>query len=233
MSRPKAIVVLSGGMDSVTVLHRVMAENYDVEAISFDYGQKHKKELEYAQYWVQRLSMNWRRIDLSSLTQLLTSSALVGKKEVPEGHYADENMKQTVVPNRNMIMLSIAAAWAVDQKADLVAFGVHAGDHDIYPDCRPGFVQAAEDAILIANEGFIGGHFQLYAPYLHQRKEDIVLDGAQLGVDWTKTWSCYKGGDKHCGKCGTCVERKEAFELAKVKDPTEYEGQGIKGLAVR
>jgi 7-cyano-7-deazaguanine synthase len=221
---PKAIVVLSGGMDSVTVLHRVIDEGYDVSAISFDYGQKHKKELQFAQYWVQLNSINWRLVDLTSVTALLTSSALVNtEQDVPEGHYAAENMKATVVPNRNMIMLSIATAWAVDKKAELVAFGVHAGDHDIYPDCRPQFVNDIETAICSGNEGFIDPSFQVYAPYLMQRKESIVLDGATLGVDWTKTWSCYKGGELHCGKCGTCVERKEAFSKAEVKDPTEYE----------
>ena len=223
MSNPSGVVVLSGGMDSVTVLHRVMAERYDANVISFNYGQKHKKELQFAQYWAQKYSLNWRLVDLSSITNLLTSSALVGKDEVPEGHYAAENMKATVVPNRNMIMVAIASAWAIDQGSELVAFGVHAGDHAIYPDCRPNFVNDLEMAICSGNEGFINLSFQLYTPYLNQLKQDIVIDGNKLGVDWTKTWSCYKGGELHCGKCGTCIERKEAFELANVVDPTVYD----------
>jgi 7-cyano-7-deazaguanine synthase len=224
VSNPKGVVVLSGGMDSVTTLHRVMDEGYEPLPISFDYGQKHKKELTFAGQWAKELDLQWRLVDLSGISALLRSSALVGNQEVPEGHYAADNMKATVVPNRNMIMVSIAAAWAVDQKAELVAFGVHAGDHDVYPDCRPQFVTDLEMAICSGNDGFIDNSFQLYTPYIMQRKEDIVVDGTRLGVDWTKTWSCYKGGDLHCGKCGTCVERKEAFQLAGNIDPTDYEG---------
>lgn len=219
----KAIVVLSGGMDSVTLLHRVAKEGYYPLPISFNYGQKHKKELHFAETWANAFAVPWKLVDLSSINVLLQSSALVGKDEVPEGHYAAENMKATVVPNRNMIMLSIAAAYAVDQKAELVATGVHAGDHDIYPDCRPDFINACNTTIIEGNEGFINESFHLYAPYIYQRKEDIARDGQSLGVDWKRTWSCYKGGVLHCGKCGTCVERKEAFEKANITDPTEYE----------
>jgi 7-cyano-7-deazaguanine synthase len=235
VSNPSGVVVLSGGMDSVTVLHRVIDEGYDANVISFNYGQKHSKELQFAQYWAQKYSLNWRLVDLTSVTSMLQSSALVNtEQEVPEGHYAADNMKATVVPNRNMIMISIASAWAVDQKAELVAFGVHSGDHDVYPDCRPGFVNDLEMAIHSGNDSFINDSFQLYTPYIMRRKEDIALDGDRLGVDWTKTWSCYKGGELHCGKCGTCVERKEAFKLADLEDPTEYETErtGIPGLDV-
>jgi len=232
----KAVVVLSGGMDSVTLLHRIRKEGFEPLPITFFYGQKHAtREIGFARYWADKFGVRHEVVDLGSLTQLLQSSALVDiGQEVPEGHYAAENMKATVVPNRNMIMLSIATAYAVDQKAEMVATGVHGGDHDIYPDCRPNFVNAAEKAAQLGNEGFANDPFYFYAPYIMQRKEDIALDGEALGVDWTVTWSCYKGGELHCGKCGTCVERKEAFELAKVKDPTDYEDRrvDIPGLGV-
>jgi 7-cyano-7-deazaguanine synthase len=157
---------------------------------------------------------------------------------VPDGHYAAETMKATVVPNRNMIMLSIAAGYAVSLKANFVAVGVHAGDHAVYPDCRPQFIQQMEVALRTANEGFgafpipVGGTMRqpdnwmgraTYAPFIFKGKHDIVTVGARLEVPYELTWSCYKGGDVHCGRCGTCVERKEAFRLARVKDPTQYE----------
>lgn len=224
MSRPNAIVVLSGGMDSVTLFHRLEVDGYEPLPISFNYGQKHKKELGFAEYWANRFGVPFQLVDLSSINGLLQSSALANPNaDIPEGHYAAENMKATVVPNRNMIMLSIAAAYAVDQNAEIVATGVHSGDHDIYPDCRPEFINACNTTIIEANEGFINESFHLYTPYIYSRKEDIAAEGHKFGVDWNKTWSCYKGGRLHCGKCGTCVERKEAFEKANITDPTQYE----------
>jgi 7-cyano-7-deazaguanine synthase len=156
-------------------------------------------------------------VDLESLGRILPST-LTGEGEIPEGHYAAEVMKQTVVPNRNMILLAIAAGYAEGLGAGFVAYAAHAGDHYIYPDCRPEFVEAVRSAIQLATETRV----QLLTPFLYWYKKDIVSWGKELGVPWKLTWSCYKGGEKHCGKCGTCIERKEAFILAGVDDPTEY-----------
>jgi 7-cyano-7-deazaguanine synthase len=143
---------------------------------------------------------------------------------VPDGHYAEDTMKATVVPNRNMMMLSIAGAVAIAEEAEFVATGTHAGDHFIYPDCRPEFIAAASAALLVGNTGFSSPGFRgIVAPFIHSTKADICATGDVLGVPWDATWSCYKGGAIHCGRCGTCVERAEAFDLAGVDDPTEYE----------
>ena len=219
----KAVVVLSGGMDSVTALYKARADGYECHAISFNYGQRHKKELNFAQQICANLGISHQIVDLSNLTSLISNSALTGDIAVPEGHYAADNMKLTVVPNRNMIMYSIAIGYAVNIKAKAIFVGVHAGDHFIYPDCRPQFIEALDVAAIIGNDGFADKRFRVIAPFLHVSKADIVGIGTKLQVPYELTWSCYKGGDKHCGKCGTCVERKEAFELAKVKDPTVYE----------
>lgn len=218
-----SVAVVSGGMDSVTMLYMLAKNDRHPLVLSFDYGQKHVKELELASWHAARLGLTHRVIRLRDVSGLLGSSALVGGEDVPEGHYAAENMKATVVPNRNMMMISIAAAAVINCKGDLLGVGVHAGDHAIYPDCRPEFIYHVEQTLRIANEGFISPLFQLFAPFVQVGKHDIVRFGTELGVDYSKTWSCYKGQDLHCGKCGTCVERKEAFELAKVEDPTEYE----------
>lgn len=211
-------------MDSVAMLYHLADIDHDVKVLSFNYGQKHKKELDYVQFHVDNLgSLDWKIIDLSSIAQLLTKSALVGERDVPEGHYEHETMKQTVVPNRNMIMASIAAAACINEGGRLLGLGVHAGDHAIYPDCRPEFVRSLESTLHIANQGFIHPQFELFTPWLTVSKADIVRIGTHHGVDFSQTWSCYKGGELHCGRCGTCVERKEAFQLAGVEDPTKYE----------
>lgn len=225
------VAVVSGGMDSITMLYHLHDIDPDVKVLSFNYGQKHKKELDFVQFHVDNLgSLDWKVIDLSSISQLLTKSALVGDRDVPEGHYEAESMKQTVVPNRNMIMASIAAAACINEGGWLLGLGVHAGDHHIYPDCRESFIQSLEATLKIANEGFIHQQFQIFAPWVHVPKQEIARIGRErYNIDYTETWSCYKGGELHCGKCGTCVERKEAFFLAKLFDPTEYEGTGIGG----
>jgi len=219
----KAVVVLSGGMDSATALYEALADGYETYAISFDYGQRHKKELDFARMLCEKNEISHKIVDLTSITELISNSALTGNTPVPEGHYAQENMKATVVPNRNMIMYSVAIGYAVNLKAEAVFVGVHAGDHPIYPDCRPQFIEGLDNLARIANEGFCGYGFRIVAPFLNISKTDIVKRGSGLGVPYNLTWSCYKGGEKHCGKCGTCVERKEAFQLAGVKDPTNYE----------
>ena len=220
----KAVLIVSGGMDSVTLAHRYHHLGYELVLLSFNYGQRHVKELESAKACAERLGAEHHLVDLSNITQLLPGSSLTDHQvEVPEGHYAAESMKATVVPNRNAIMLSVAWAHAVAIGADLVAFGAHGGDHFIYPDCRPVFFDALDKAFQVGNEGFGNPLLHLAAPYINASKADIAAEGATLGVPYELTWSCYKGGEVHCGKCGTCVERKEAFQLAGVNDPTEYE----------
>ena len=224
----KAVVICSGGMDSVTLAHDVK-RNYadEVYGLGFDYGQRHKKELEFAKQLVEDgILDDYTVVDLSSIQELVSASTLTDlTREVPDGLYSEEQMKLTVVPNRNMIMLSIAVGYAVTiQAREGVFTGVHGGDHFIYPDCRPDFIYYADGAAIKGNEGFIewAASRAIITPYIRLGKHDIAARGAELQVDFLKTWSCYKGGDVHCGRCGTCTERKEAFRLAKVVDPTEY-----------
>lgn len=219
----RAIAIVSGGLDSVTLAYLLHAEGYELHLLSFDYGQRHKKELAFAERCAKRLNTEFDIVDLSNITRFLKGSALTDTIPVPDGHYAAPNMAITVVPNRNAMMLSVAYAIAVAEQAQVVAIGVHAGDHFIYPDCRPAFISAFDTMQRIAVEGFGEPQLRLEAPFMHISKDQIVRLGTSLHVPYSDTWSCYKGGEKHCGTCGTCVERKEAFELAGVTDPTEYE----------
>lgn len=217
------VTTLSGGLDSVTLAHALADEGAALVAVSFDYGQRHAKEIELAARCAARLGADHCVVDLRSVGALLTGSALTDPAiDVPEGHYTDVSMAATVVPNRNAIMLSVAVGVAVARGADAVATAVHAGDHPVYPDCRPAFIEAVEHEARVGNEGFISDDFRVVAPYLHVTKDEIVRRGAALGVPFAETWSCYQGGERHCGRCGTCVERREAFELAGVVDPTAY-----------
>jgi 7-cyano-7-deazaguanine synthase len=216
----KIISIVSGGMDSVSMLYQQKAQGHALHVLSFNYGQRHKKELEYAKAAARDIGALWDVVDLSGLTHLIGGSSLTDNIPVPDGHYAEENMKITVVPNRNAIMLAIAYGVAVAEQADAVATAVHAGDHFIYPDCRPAFTEAFAVMQNHAIDGF--GRVQLLTPFITCSKSDIVKMGAAVGTPFDKTWSCYKGSDIHCGTCGTCVERKEAFELAGIPDPTEY-----------
>lgn len=219
----RAVAIVSGGMDSVTLAYLLHADGYQLHLVSFDYGQRHRKELAFAQLCAERLGARHSLIDLQNLTPLLGGSALTDTAvTVPDGYYSDETMRITVVPNRNAIMLSIAVAAAVVDQASVVATGVHGGDHFIYPDCRPEFITAFDQMAKLATVGHAAADFHLYTPFVHLRKQDIVLAGVALGVPYADTWSCYKGGDIHCGTCGTCTERKEAFLLAGVPDPTTY-----------
>ncbi|MCI0430018.1 MAG: 7-cyano-7-deazaguanine synthase QueC [Rhodospirillales bacterium] len=217
----KAIVVCSGGLDSVTLAHKVAAERSLARLVSFDYGQRHKKELDYAGRCAMRLLVPQVVVDIAAVGGLLTGSALTSGGAVPDGHYAEETMRVTVVPNRNAIMLSVAFGVAAAERADAVAAAVHGGDHFIYPDCRPAFVEAFEAMQRHALDGL--ARISFYAPFLRMSKADIVREGAKLGVPFAETWSCYKGGAIHCGRCGTCVERREAFHLAGIDDPTPYQ----------
>lgn len=220
----KAIVVVSGGMDSVVLAHKLSCEGYDLHVVTFDYGQRHSKEIDHARKCAERLGCDHTIVDLTSVGALLTGSSLTDDIPVPHGHYADENMRMTVVPNRNAIMLSVAYGVAVAQKAKIVAIAVHAGDHPVYPDCRPGFIAKFDAMQRVAVEGHGDPTLSLHAPFVNISKAKIVELGNELGVPFTETWSCYEGGERHCGECGTCVERKEAFMLAGVKDPTKYKG---------
>lgn len=216
----KTIVICSGGLDSVSLAHRVAADHDLAALLSFDYGQRHVKEVEHAAACAARLGVPHKVVDIRQIGAALSGSALTDDVDVPDGHYAEETMKITIVPNRNAIMLAVAFGMAAAEKADAVAAAMHGGDHFIYPDCRPGFVaafQAMQDAAL---DGY--AQVRLHTPYIDGSKADIVADGARLGVPFAETWSCYKGGQIHCGRCGTCVERREAFHLAGVPDPTEY-----------
>jgi 7-cyano-7-deazaguanine synthase len=219
----KAVTLLSGGMDSTTLAYELHDQGAELIGISFDYGQRHRsRELAMAMRTAERLDIPHSVVDLRSLTALLGGSALTDEIEVPEGHYSEETMKATVVPNRNAIMLSIATGVAVANQFDTVACAVHAGDHPIYPDCRPEFIEALDRALSLGTQGFAPTSFSIYAPFVHLTKAEIAALGNNLGVPWEDTWSCYVGGEQHCGRCGTCVERAEAFDIAGVEDPTEY-----------
>lgn len=221
--RGRAIAIVSGGLDSVTLAHLLAHQGRELHLLAFDYGQRHKKELQFAQFCAQRLNVPLEIAELGGLGRLLGGSALTDETiAVPHGHYAAENMAITVVPNRNAIMLSVAYGMAVAREANLVAAGFHAGDHTIYPDCRPEFTRKFDKMQRAAVEGFGNPNLRLYTPFLRASKAAIVELGARLGVPFEETWSCYEGGEIHCGKCGTCRERIEAFELARVNDPTTY-----------
>lgn len=217
---PDVVLIMSGGMDSTTLLYHLLNEGLEVKALGVDYGQRHGKELAFARATCEARDVDFQVADLVSLNHLLQGSALTTSSiSVPEGHYAEESMKATVVPNRNMLLLSVATAWAVSLKAGAVAYAAHAGDHAIYPDCRRVFADALGVAIQLCDWHDV----RLMRPFVDWTKADIAARGAHLGVEWSLTWSCYKGGELHCGKCGTCVERIEAFDLAGVPDPTAYE----------
>lgn len=219
------IAIVSGGMDSGTLLAALRAENPDdtLIAVSFNYGQRHSKELDYAPRLAWHYDAEHVLVDLTALRPLLGGSALTDDSiPVPHGHYAAPNMALTVVPNRNAIMLACATGIAVARGCVEVATGVHAGDHPIYPDCRPDFIDFMDKAMALATDGYAVPGFKITAPFVHMTKADIAALGHTLGVEYDLTWSCYEGGTLHCGECGTCVERHEAFVLAGLPDPTVY-----------
>lgn len=208
-----SVLILSGGVDSVTMLYDFQSRI--ALAVTFDYGSNHnQKEIPFAQYHCQQLGIKHIIIPLGFMKEHFSSSLLAGADAIPEGNYDDENMRSTVVPFRNGIMLSIAAGLAETNGLKYVMLANHAGDHTIYPDCRSEFV----DSMSAAIEHGTYTSTQLFAPYTHLSKADIVKRGVELGVDYSKTWSCYKGGDKPCGKCGTCQERREAFLAAGISE---------------
>ena len=218
-------MALSGGMDSTALLVRLISQGYKVSCLSYDYGQKHKIELERAKKNIRYLAENGYNIehkvaDLSSAMSIFSSALTSDEIDVPEGHYEEESMKLTVVPNRNMIMLSVAVGWALALKFDAVAYGAHSGDHAIYPDCREEFAQALDRAVSLCD----WHGMRLMRPFVKMDKGEIAKRGAALGVPFDLTWTCYKGGEVHCGKCGACQDRREAFATHGIDDPVAFAG---------
>ena len=216
----QVFVIFYGGMCTFTVLNLAAKQGLEVFALSFDYGQKHKKELDYAARACKVLNVKHKVVDISAINQLIGGSSLTSDIEVAEGHYEEESMKSTVVPNRNMILLSMAVGYAVSISANKVYYGAHSGDHAIYPDCRPEFVHRMNDVCAIANYEVV----EIVTPYLDVSKTAILTAGLEMGLDYNQTWTCYNGREKACGKCGACQERLEAFTDNGISDPLEYEG---------
>lgn len=228
----QTVVILSGGLDSAVLMYNLLGDGHVVKALSFDYGQRHVRELAHASVIADLMSVEHKVINLVAVRDVMGGSSQTDQTiDVPDGHYTDESMRVTVVPNRNMIMLAVAAAWAMSTGSDHVAFAAHGGDHAIYPDCRREFVDAMTTAIQRVTAEMYPP-INVIAPYLYMSKADVVKIGAKLDVPFHRTWSCYKGGAVHCGSCGTCVERMQAFIEAGVHDPTTYE-PGNLGEALR
>jgi 7-cyano-7-deazaguanine synthase len=216
----KVVVLCSGGMDSVTALHWAWREHDVIAVASFDYGAKHNaRELPFAAGHAAALGLRHEIIGLDFVNRLFASDLLQSGGTIPEGHYAAENMRRTVVPFRNGIMLAVACGLAESLGAEALVIAAHGGDHAIYPDCREEFMQAMGDAMRLGTYAGI----RLLRPFIAMDKSRIAAEGARLGVDFARTWSCYRGGAVHCGKCGTCVERRESFLRAGLVDPTSYE----------
>jgi 7-cyano-7-deazaguanine synthase len=218
VEKRKVVVIYSGGMDSYTVLRQASSEGFDVYPVAFNYGQRHSKELLVAQHVCDKYGYPFQLVDVSGINKLIKGSALTDDIDVPEGHYEEASMQQTVVPNRNMIMLSMAVGYAVSIGAEAVLFGAHSGDHAIYPDCRTEFVEAMNNVCQIANYEAV----DIRAPFIGSSKIDILREGLAQGFDYSETWTCYKGLEKACGKCGSCQERLEAFDLNSAVDPIAY-----------
>lgn len=223
-ARPPAVLCFSGGMDSTVLAAHYHHAGHSLILLSCDYGQRHHRELEAARQVADHFNAEHHIIDLTTVGSLLPGSALTDPGvTVPEGHYAAESMRITVVPNRNAIMANIAVGVASARHADVVALGIHAGDHAVYPDCRPEFLSALQTCVSTA----LAGHHtpRVEAPFITWSKTRIARRGAELDAPLHLTWSCYKGGEAHCGRCGTCVERREAFRDAGLPDPTTYQAR--------
>ena len=217
----KTLIIYSGGLDSTVLLYDLHQAGHDLSALSVNYGQRHACELERATGICNGLRIPHKIADLTAIQPLLAGSSLTSPDiAVAEGHYTEENMKTTVVPNRNMILLALATGHALSIGAKQVAYAAHSGDHAIYPDCRNAFAETMAEAMRLCDWNQVA----LSRPFVDWTKADIVRRGAKLGVPFAQTWSCYKGGKQHCGRCGTCIERREAFDLAGVADPTGYAG---------
>lgn len=219
MKKERVAVLLSGGLDSSVALHWAAKHQAAHVAISFKYGSKHEAhELACAKAQAEELGIKHEIIDISAISAHLSSALLQGGAEIPDASYEEENMKQTVVPFRNGIFLSIAAGIAESNDVKGLVIAAHSGDHSIYPDCREEFMQSMAQAIKLGTYAEI----EILRPFINMSKGEIVQLGSQLDVDFNKTYSCYKGGDTHCGTCATCKERKDAFAWANIPDPTPY-----------
>ena len=218
--KDKAVLILSGGIDSSTLLYHLLDKGYEVHALTFYYGQKHSKEIEHSKIIAEeaksRGKVNHRVVDISSIHDLISSGALTGEESVPKAFYSEDVQKRTIVPNRNMIMLSIAAGYAVKIGAKEVYYAAHKSDYSIYPDCRKEFVKAFDAAVYLAN---LWTPVEIKAPFVDMTKDEIVKLGLRLEVPYELTWSCYEGNERPCLSCGTCLERTEAFLLNNAKDP--------------
>lgn len=215
----KVVVIYSGGMDSFTVLHHALKQGHNVYALSFNYGQRHVRELDAAATVCQQLNVPHKIVDITAINSLLAGSSLTSDIAIPEGEYKEDNMRSTVVPNRNMILLSLAIGYAVSIHAEAVYYGAHSGDHAIYPDCRPEFVEKMNAVSLIANYEPV----RIEVPYLHCDKAEILAAGLAMNLDYSQTWTCYNGRTHACGKCSACTERLAAFATNHVTDPLTYE----------
>ncbi len=212
----KILFILSGGLDSTTALYLLKQKHQIIETLTFDYGQRHRKEIKSAKAISKLLKIPHKIINIKNFNELLQGSSLTSKNiKTPHGHYQKSTMKKTVVPNRNAIMINIAAGYAISKKIYGLGLGVHAGDHYIYADCRPEFIKAQAKTLSLANEC----DFKLFTPFINKNKAEIVKLGQKLGVPFELTWTCYEGGQKPCGKCGSCIERKEAFKINGLQDP--------------
>ena len=208
------LVVYSGGLDSYTLLNKALDKFERVEAITFDYGQKHSKEITFASKVCSENAIAHEVVNLD-LEKILSGSALVGTSEIPEGNYDKEKMKQTVVPNRNMIMISVAASLAIKNKCEYLWYAAHAGDHEIYPDCRPEFISKLGEVLKICDY-----HEIIFeAPFEGMTKGEIIKEGLNMDLDYSKAWTCYEGKENPCGKCSACIERQNAFKINNIEDP--------------
>lgn len=228
----KIALILSGGMDSSVLFWKLLSKNQvnEIHCLTFDYGQRHKKEIDSAVLVVKAarifigkkgypINVYHSVIPIARFNEIAVGSSQTDKSvEVPEGHYEEENMKKTVVPNRNMVMLSIAASYCFARKLSILFYGAHAGDHAIYPDCRPSFVEAMNETFKLAD----WEELKLAAPFIEYDKGDIAKLGVELGTPFNLTWTCYKGLERPCGKCGACQERAEAFKKAGAIDPLVF-----------
>lgn len=215
----KTVLIYSGGLDSTVLLYHLRAKGHSIHALSVDYGQRHRRELAHAEEICRRIDLPFKVADLSAIQPLIAGSSLTSPDiEVAEGHYTEASMKSTVVPNRNMILIAIATGYALSIGADQIAYAAHSGDHAIYPDCRNEFADAMAEAIRLCDWKTV----TLARPFVDWKKADVVRRGVELSVPFARTWSCYKDQEVHCGRCGTCIERREAFDLINFEDPTKY-----------
>jgi 7-cyano-7-deazaguanine synthase len=216
----RTVVIFSGGLDSTTLLYELKSAGHEVAALAVNYGQRHRRELLCAKTICQNIDVELTTLELPELVQIFGRNSLSDSSvAVPVGTYQPDSMQQTTVPNRNMILLSLATGWAISNGYQAVAFGAHSGEYTPYPDCRPEFAVAMDKAARLCD----WQPLRILAPFVNWSKSDIVRRGGELGVSFEETWSCYVGGETHCGRCGTCLDRKSAFEKSGVDDPTEYE----------